>query len=134
MPATPEPSCRYEPVTGDPPEDLRPGAEFVHRVRLDPALAQRLLDDYAPPHMRRPLNRRVVGHLVERITAETQDEDGYLRLEEVRVTRDGRTCAGQHLLHAVIESGVTVDGAVRHNCPDPSWWPNSVQGPIENGQ
>lgn len=69
-------------------------------------LAQALLDRYRTP--RRPLREASVAHIAYGI--EHPDPEGNM-YEEISVSPDGQTMAGQHLLHAVLLTGKPVENA-----------------------
>lgn len=91
-----------------PPEDVMqlltdPATGPVPRRRvlttITTPLATMLLDRYAQS---RPLNPRVAERIARHL--QNPDPEGEM-FEEVRVAADGRAIAGQHLLHAVVNSG-----------------------------
>jgi hypothetical protein len=78
------------------------------------ALAERLLDNYAPT---RPLNRRRVTALAKALTRHGADID-QAELDHVAIAANGQTFKGQHLLHAIVISGKDLNGVrVELNVP-----------------
>ncbi|WP_086668041.1 hypothetical protein [Lentzea kentuckyensis] len=111
--------CAYVPLTGLVPDDLEPGGEFTHHaVQMTPGLAEALLANYTDGA--RPLNDQVVDGWAFRLPHWVDDPEFTSIHNEVHVGRDGKTIAGQHLLHAVVRSGVTVRVDVVHNS-EKSW-------------
>lgn len=123
----------YDPVIGwRVPPDLKPGEQYMHRgVQVTPRLAQRLLDRYTKH--RRPLSPQHVERLVWEIESPDPERTRlaaglYFPAETVSLDRDGQTVAGQHLLHAVIRTGVTVTTDVEFNHPGPPWMRSGTPG------
>lgn len=75
------------------------GLRILTDVTVD--LAQFMLGRYAPS---RPLNVQTVLQIVQRLADPDQEGEAF---EEVRISRSGKTIAGQHLLQAVVRSGRT---------------------------
>lgn len=106
--------CAYVPLTGPVPDGLGHGERFTHwAVSMSPELAQALLDRYTDGA--RPLSVEHVEVWMGVIRSALDDPEFTAIHDEVHVGRSGETISGQHLLHAVIRSGLSVPVDVVHN-------------------
>lgn len=71
---------------------------------IDPAMAQELLNRYVLHS--RPLNRHHVAELAHGLQHPDPEDD---IMGDIAFAPSGQTVAGQHLLHAIIDSGVAAD-------------------------
>lgn len=83
----------------DPTYEDHSEARWIYTT-VTPEVAQTLLDRYIRP-ARRPLNQHHVAELAHRVKHPDPEGNSY---EQVFVRSNGRTVAGQHLLHAVIQA------------------------------
>lgn len=102
----------YVPTTGPTPDPaLQRGEVFWHRrVEITPELAARLLADR---HTTRKLSRTHVAMLASAMRSGGWEYVG--GQTDLVVASDGRLFGGQHILSAVVESGVTIYHDVLHN-------------------
>jgi hypothetical protein len=83
----------------DPNYDDHAEARWVYTT-VTPEVAQALLDRYIEP-ARRQLNEAAVLSIAAVLKGPDPEGNSY---EHVYVGQDGRTLAGQHLLHAVLKA------------------------------
>lgn len=91
-------------------------APYTERTLMTPAMAQSMLDRYMPHS--RPLKQAQVQQYVRMLSA--PDPEGSGLLDEIAISASGHTIAGQHLLHAIVQAGVSVEVLVRRNHPGPA--------------
>lgn len=102
-------------------------APYNERTVVTPDIARTMLERYTP--LARPLQQERVDHYVRLLTANTPapdgaraltfDPDGVPLLDEIAISSTGHTVAGQALLHAIVETGVSVETLIRRNHPGP---------------
>jgi hypothetical protein len=92
-------------------------APYNERTVVTPDIARTMLERYTP--IARPPHRGRVVHYVGLLTR-TASDPGAPLLDEIAVSASGHTVAGQALLLAIVETGISIETLVRRNHPGPA--------------